>query len=547
MAVQTQHQHISAVEAMNKPVVLLLTIFALVLIYVLVRCISDIVVERQFAKKGAVRLPPRTEDWLGIRLFWTLFRALQKDKYLDVAQTYHDKYGATFASRVLGEMIINTIDPENIKAVLATEFNDFDLGNRYEAFYPLLGDGIFTLDHQAWSRSRALLRPQFSRQQVSDVAKLEPYVQDLILRLAGAGPSPEACDIQDLFYKLTMDTATEFLFGESVNSLRMTGSPAGAESIPDIKRVSHSEIARVFTRAFDYCQEIVAFRCLLQSWYWLMNPKKFRDNIVLIHRFVDYYVDRAVTHVRQSIETKKMGEVVQSERYMFLEALAEETQNPKTLRDQSLNILLAGRDTTANLLSWTFYLLARHPRVFETLRTEIIDTFGDSLHAPGKKPINFETLKNATYLRHVLNEVLRLYPSVPSNFRVASKDTTLPRGGGADGASPVLVRKGEKVFFTVYFMHRRKDLFGDDADSFKPERWEGNRWMWEYLPFNGGPRICLGQQYALTEAAYTVVRLLQQFDTLENHDLPVEDDIPLKRSLLTMSNAKGVHVRLYKK
>ncbi|KAK9238923.1 cytochrome P450 [Lipomyces kononenkoae] len=546
MAVLTLHQqHFSAVEFMNKPVLVLLTTLALFLIYVLVRCVSDIKVEQEFAKKGAVRLPSRSEDFLGLRLFWTLFRALQKDKYLDVARRYHDEHGATFATRLLGEMIINTIDPENIKAVLATQFNDFDLGNRYEAFYPLLGDGIFTLDHEAWSRSRGLLRPQFSRQQVSDVAKLEPYLQDLIARLDRA--PAESCDIQELFYKLTIDSATEFLFGQSVNSLRLTGPSPAADNIPDVKRASQSEIAAVFARAFDYCQEIVAFRCLLQSWYWLMNPKKFRDNITIVHRFVDHYVDRAVSLVRQSIETKKQGEVVQSERYMFLEALAEETQDPKALRDQSLNILLAGRDTTAGLLSWTFYLLARHPRVLEKLRTEIIDTFGNRLHSPGKKQINFETLKNATYLRHVLNEVLRLYPSVPSNFRVANKDTTLPRGGGADGSSPVLVRKGEKVFFTVFFMHRRKDLFGEDADDFRPERWEANRWMWEYLPFNGGPRICLGQQYALTEAAYTVVRLLQQFDTLENKDLPEENGIPLKRSWLTMSNAKGVHVRLYNK
>ncbi|KAK9487661.1 cytochrome P450 [Lipomyces starkeyi] len=548
MAYYALDQPIAVLKTMNKPALIVLS--ALFVGYLLVRRINSIVVERQFAKRGAVRLPSRSEDWLGIRQFFLLFRALRNDKYLDVAQWYHNEYGTTFGAKVLGEMITNTIDPENIKAVLATQFNDFDLGSRFEAFYPLLGDGIFTLDHQGWSRSRALLRPQFSRQQVSDVAKLEPHVRNLISCLSRT--PTESVDIQELFYKLTMDSATEFLFGESVNSLKLVST---AEDIPEINRKSQTQVRAAssdgkqdFAHAFNYSQEVVSFRVLLQSWYWLMNPKKFRESNAIVHRFVDDYVDKALRHLRQSLETKKDDEVVQSERYVFLDALVEETQNPKILRDQLLNILLAGRDTTAGLLSWIFYLLARHPRVFEKLRTEIIDTFGDSQNAPGKKQINFETLKHATYLRHVLNEVLRLYPSVPQNFRVANKDTTLPRGGGADGKSPVLVRKGEKVFYSVWLMHRRKDLFGDDAEVFRPERWaEGNTWMWEYLPFNGGPRICLGQQYALTEAGYTVVRLLQEFDTLENRDLPEKDGVPSKRALLTMSNANGVHVRLYKK
>ncbi|KAK9247174.1 cytochrome P450 [Lipomyces tetrasporus] len=548
MAVQVQGQHIVALTAVGSFKHALIGL-SVVLIYLLVKRINSIIVERQFARKcGAVRLPNRSEDPLGIRLFWKLYRALKAHKVLEQARDYHNEFGTTFATKILGAMHTNTIDPENIKAVLATQFNDFDLG-RYEAFYPLLGDGIFTLDHQAWSRSRALLRPQFSRQQVSDVSKLEPHVQNLIACMPCT--STESCDIQQLFYRMTMDSATEFLFGESVYSLKLAD-----ENIADLQRKSKQEIAAVassagkqgFAYAFNYSQEIVSFRVLLQSFYWLMNTKKFRDSNAIVHRFVDYYVGKALDHYRESVEQKKQGEVVLSERYVFLDALVEETHNPKILRDQLLNILLAGRDTTAGLLSWVFYLLARHPRVFEKLRTEIIDNFGDRPSAPGKKSINFETLKNVTYLRHVLNEVLRLYPSVPQNFRVANKDTTLPRGGGADGQTPVLVRKGEKVFYSVWVMHRRKDLFDDDADDFRPERWaEGRVWMWEYLPFNGGPRICLGQQYALTEAGYAVVRLLQEFDTLESTDLPEENGVPSKRSLLTMSNANGVHVRLYKK
>jgi cytochrome P450 len=94
--------------------------------------------------------------------------------------------------------------------------------------------------------------------------------------------------------------------------------------------------------------------------------------------------------------------------------------------------------------------------------------------------------------------VLRLYPSVPVNSRAALKMTTLPTGGGRDGKSPILVRRGEGVGYCVYAMHRRKDIYGPDAEEFRPERWEAPNMKdlgYAYLPFNGGPRICLGRTY----------------------------------------------------
>jgi cytochrome P450 len=104
---------------------------------------------------------------------------------------------------------------------------------------------------------------------------------------------------------------------------------------------------------------------------------------------------------------------------------------------------------------------------------------------------------------HDYSTVLRLYPSVPINSRAAVETTTLPTGGGPDGKSPILVKKGAPVGYCVYAMHRRKDLYGSDADEFRPERWDPNEDNevclknigWGYLPFNGGPRVCLGRKY----------------------------------------------------
>ena len=101
---------------------------------------------------------------------------------------------------------------------------------------------------------------------------------------------------------------------------------------------------------------------------------------------------------------------------------------------------------------------------------------------------------------------------------MAFNDTVIPRGGGQDGQSPVFVPKGKLIQWSTYTMHRRKDYYGEDAEEFRPERWETLRPGWEYLPFNGGPRICIGQQFALTEASYTIIRLMQEFKAIEARD-----------------------------
>lgn len=101
---------------------------------------------------------------------------------------------------------------------------------------------------------------------------------------------------------------------------------------------------------------------------------------------------------------------------------------------------------------------------------------------------------------------------------MAIVDTVLPLGGGDDGKSPLFVPAKTTLGWSAFAMQRRKDFYGEDADEFKPERWDTLRPGWEYLPFNGGPRICLGQQFALTEASYTTIRLMQEFSKIEQRD-----------------------------
>lgn len=404
---------------------------------------------------------------------------------------------------------------------------DFSLGLRPKHFAPLMGSGIFTQDGTAWQHSRALLRPQFTSNRYHNFAEIKKCVESLIDNI----PADGIVDLQPLFFRLTFDTTTFLLFGETLSSLQ-SSEIAGRES--------------EFAAALNLGQDYLSHRGRLGAFYWLVDTPEFRRACRTSHRFVDQVIQRAL----DATNTRKAGSSAEEEKrqYVFINALIQETRDKKELRDQCLNVLLAGRDTTACCLTWILRLLARHPRVLDKLQSEIETVAGLGRDAP--QPTR-EQLKKMPYLDIVLKEVLRLYPSVPVNSRAALKTTTLPLGGGPDGQSPILIRKGEAVGYCVYAMHRRKDIYGEDALEFRPERWEDGKLLREvgygYLPFNGGPRVCLGQDFALLEAGYTVAGLVQRFPyiTVPKGDTPV--DIGKEKQVLTLVVASGdgrwVHMR----
>lgn len=194
-------------------------------------------------------------------------------------------------------------------------------------------------------------------------------------------------DIQKLFFLLTMDSATHFLFGESV------GSMLPASSSPGVLEKSTGG-AQGFADAFNLAQEYLAARSRAQDFYWMVNPAEFREATRKVHDLVDHYVQLAL----QSRNKPQKPD----DRYIFLQALAADSPNPKVLRDNLLNILLAGRDTTASLLSSAFFLFARHRHVWDRLRRDVIRQFGDCNHKVSD--ITHAKLKDMPYLRYVLNE-----------------------------------------------------------------------------------------------------------------------------------------------
>jgi cytochrome P450 len=220
------------------------------------------------------------------------------------------------------------------------------------------------------------------------VHQVHVHVEHLISCFPTDGSS---FDIQELFYRLTLDSATDFLFGDSVNSLVPASSTQSSIPFQPI------EGSFGFADAFNLSQDYIAKRARAESLYWLINPKEFRQANDTVHQLVDHYVRFAL------MPKEKRGNFTgDRQRYIFLEALVEETNDPKMLRDQLLNVLLAGRDTTASLPSSTFYLLARYPRVWGKLRHEILDKLGTTEQA--KTEISFTSLKDIPYLRHVLDE-----------------------------------------------------------------------------------------------------------------------------------------------
>ncbi|KFZ08505.1 hypothetical protein V502_09319 [Pseudogymnoascus sp. VKM F-4520 (FW-2644)] len=295
---------------------------------------------------------------------------------------------------------------------------------------------------------------------------------------------------------------------------------------------------QTFADAFNTAQDYVARRFRLLDLYWLIGGKDFRDACETVHSFADKIINRNLSH--EMIE----GEEGQ---YFFLQAMAKKTPSRTALRSQIINILTVGRDTTACLLPWTFFLLIRHPRVLGNLRAEISNIDSNT-------GLTRNSLKHMKYLQNVLKETLRLYPPVPVNARTALCTTILPTGGGPDRTSPVLIPEGSSVAYSVYTMHRRPDLYGMDAELFRPERWDEPMPLsqnetsskWGYLPFNGGPRICLGMDFALSEAAYTVVRIIQKFPTIR---LPEGEPVELvgvekQKITMVMSITGGCNVEL---
>ncbi|KAL8985943.1 MAG: hypothetical protein Q9177_004295 [Variospora cf. flavescens] len=262
---------------------------------------------------------------LGLGVLYQQWKANADKRLLAFQQPFLDELGPSLEIEILGSIGYTTFDPENIEAALWTRFDDYCLGSRRGAMFPFLGEGIFTQDGGPWKHSRELLRRPFLKTHYQDLKGFKEPVQTLLTKLSS---SSGIVDLQPLFFQFTLATTTALIFGQPVES-------------------SENDQQDSFASSFDHASWITTLRSRLTDLYWIYKPSHFRAACRIVQEFADGFVTRALS---ASSEGKK-GTV--SDRYAFIDDLYAEYRDIRLVRDQLINVLLAGRDTTACLLSWT--------------------------------------------------------------------------------------------------------------------------------------------------------------------------------------------------
>ncbi|KAF9443684.1 cytochrome P450 [Macrolepiota fuliginosa MF-IS2] len=528
------------------------------------KMVYAVIKEQIGAQRAGALLPPRVRDWTP-GSFKSLRRGLDnlKGGYPgDYLREWEEEYRRMYNYRVLFENRFVTTEPEHIKAILATQFEGFEKGRKFNiALGTVLGTGVFNSDGEMWKFHRGMTRPFFSKDRVSHFEIFERHAVNALDQLKARLREGFPVDIQDLASRFTMDSATEFLFAHDVHSLA-AGLPYPHYS-PLVAASSNADHpANQFAKAFDEAQRLTSLRMRRGGFWPLMEfwKDKVEEQMCVVRGFIEPIVADAVEGRRRERERGEgeLGDKEVKEGESLLEHLVKLTDDETILRDETLNILFAGRDTTTNSITFSVYLLAENPHVLKRLRREILEKVGN------RRP-TYDDMREMKYLRAVINETLRLYPAVPFNFRTSIKPVILPN---MSGGRPFYVPPQCGVTYGVFLMHRRHDLWGPDADVFDPDRFIDERLKkyltpnpFIFLPFNAGPRICLGQQFAYHETSYFLVRLLQKFSDIKL-DLEAQpswaapppewkdgvgtqrtDKIRMK-NYLTMSVMGGVWVRL---
>ena len=478
----------------------LIAVASLVLVFWALPSVQRYANYRRIARKHGCLPPPslpRRDPILGTDLAFRMFQSYRRGQRSMDFKVQHEEFGPTFQSTALGKVRIFTIDPSNLRTIFSTNFNEWGVEPlRLPSWGPLLGKGVMDTDGAFWKHSRDLVQPLFQRKQAEDFYAFDVHVSRLLDLLPRERLT---VDLQPLFARLILDFTTEFLFGECCKSL--TAHP--------------SEEAIHFLDAFHHGQAAIGKRTQLPYLSVLTVDRKFWASARTVRNFVDTYVERAAL-----LSTSSPAEppLPLKKKYVLADELVRTHDDRTDIRNQLLNTFLAAHDTTAVLITNVFFNLARHPLVYYKLRTELL-----SLENPGLL-YNADTLKShLPYLHAVVKETSRLTPVVGQSARIALSPTVLPSGGGVASTSPIFVPPGTSVQFNFFALHRRREVFGVDADVFLPERWERESVKervgpWDFLPFIGGPRVCPAQGMAVLQVKFAVARIVREYEKVECRD-----------------------------
>lgn len=421
----------------------------------------------------------------------------------------HDYYTSLFREhrtfRLLapGRRQIFTSDPAVVEHILRTNFVNYGKGvSNYENMSDLLGDGIFAVDGEKWKQQRKIASYDFSTRALRDFSGgvFNKNAAKLAHIVSNKATTKESMDFQGLLMKATMDSIFTIAFGLDLNTL--DGS---------------SDEGSRFAAAFDDANEFTLLRYINVFW----KVERFLNvgaEATLKHRIkvVDEFLYKRIRARADEMSDDRANDAEPKQDLLSRFILATTSDSGKVdykyLRDIIMNIVIAGKDTTAGGLSWFLYMMCKHPEVQEKVRKEVmeaanageaasIDEFSQSL--------TDEALNKMHYLHAALTETLRLYPSLPLDNKECFSDDVLPNGFS--------VGKGDIVFYAPYAMGRMEHLWGDDAQVFRPERWLDEHGVFQpespfkFTAFQAGPRICLGKEFAYRQMKIFAAVLLRFF------------------------------------
>jgi len=382
-------------------------------------------------------------------------------------------HGDVVRLKLFGETVHLVTHPEHIRHVLQRHWRTYDKRTRSTAKMSLgMGSGLVTSNGDEWRRQRRLTQPAFHHQRIQGFsACMTRLADELAARWAQLADTGAVVDVHGEMIGLAMRVLQETLFGLS----------------PDEASIQSVAAAVKFLEKDTFARFVSPFDAPLR---W-PTPRNLRFRAKL--RELDAILFQHIAEKRRNPGNDLLT--------MLIEARDADDGRPfsdQELRDQVVNLLLAGYDTTAATLTWTFYLLSRHPEAQRRVRGELVATLDD-------RPARFEDLPKLEYTRSVIQETMRLYPAVWLMKRRAVADDEI--GGYA-------IPEGSGIFVSPWATHRRPGSW-QDPEAFDPTRFTTFKAVGHtvpgYLPFGDGPRLCIGNSFALTEIQLVVATLLRRF------------------------------------
>ena len=380
--------------------------------------------------------------------------------------------------KAFGSDIWIVSDPDAIKRVLLDNFANYPKGiQQQRRLTPALGEGLLTSEGESWRWQRRTTSPAFQHKRIVGFAPaMVAAADDMLARWDRDGAAER--DIAAETMQLTFDVLSRTVFGSDART--------------DPKRMGEA-----FGLYFDTAGRLdIAGMLNLPDWVPTLGRLKARPALRYFHSEVG-----RIVRDRRALIARDAAAAPDDLLTMLLTAHDPEGGRPMDERqviDNALTFIGAGHETTANALNWTFYLLA----LFPWAEMRVVDEIDRVLNgrAPGAEDVG-----KLTYTRQVLDEAMRLYPPAPFMGRVALADDEL---GG------VKLKAGTQVLISPWVLHRHHTLW-EEPELFDPERFAPGRkeaiHRFAYLPFGGGPRICIGMAFAVQEAMLLLVTVLQRY------------------------------------